>query len=251
MNSTTASHRRAVERASLRPVTASTRVRAWLRSAPSRLLRASLQDFLLLPAVRAWCTRYRVTGVDALQADRGPFLLVGNHASHLDAPAILAALPRHLRHRTAIAAAEDYFYRQALVGQLVSLGVGTFPFPRHGDVGLERAVALLDDGWNVLLFPEGTRSANGDIQRFRCGVGRLVARARVAVVPVAVVGTHAMWPKGRRLPRRGPVEIRFGAAWLPEAERDPRMVADELAGQVAALKAAPVQPAAAPVALLC
>ena len=58
------------------------------------------------------------------------------------------------------------------------------------------------------------------------------------VVPAAVVGTHALFPRGRRLPRRGPVEIRFGAAWLPRADEDPREIADELGRQVAALKAA-------------
>jgi 1-acyl-sn-glycerol-3-phosphate acyltransferase len=205
----------------------------------SNLLRTALQDVLLAPALRTWCTSFQVSGADALDARRGPFLLVANHSSHLDAPAVLSALPRHLRRRTVVAAAEDYFYRDRLIGLLASLGVGTFPFPRQGDAGLERAAALLADGWNVLLFPEGTRSADGDLHRFRSGVGRLQAMTRVLVVPVAIVGTHALWPKGCRLPSRGSVEIRFGKAWLPEPCREPCVVADDLAGQVAALKAAP------------
>lgn len=226
------------ERASPRPATARNSIRGCFCSAPLRWLRAAIQDLLLVPALHSWCTRFHVSGADALDAGRGPFLLVANHASHLDAPTVLAALPRHLRHRTAVGAAEDYFYRDLLVGMLVSLGIGTFPFPRQGDVGLERAAALVENGWNVLLFPEGTRSADGDIQRFRSGVGRLAAKAGVPVVPVAIIGTYAVWPRGRRLPRRGPVEIRFGATWLPRPDPDPRVVADELAGQVAALKAA-------------
>ena len=204
----------------------------------ARLVRALIRDVLLLPAMHAWCTRFRVSGAEQLDDCHGPFVLVANHASHLDAPAVLAALPSHLRHCTAVAAAEDYFYRDPVVGRLASLGIGAFPFPRHGEAGLERAAALLEDGWNVLLFPEGSRSGDGDVHRFRSGIGRLQAMVQVAVVPVAIIGTHAAWPKGRRLPKRGPVEVRFGTPRLPRISDKPCLVADDLARQVAALKAA-------------
>ncbi|HET6319554.1 MAG TPA: lysophospholipid acyltransferase family protein, partial [Chloroflexota bacterium] len=143
-----------------------------------RWLRLIVQDALLVPLVRAFCAPFRARGA---VRESEPLVIVANHTSHLDAPAILAALPPHARHRTAIAAADDYFYRQPLLGLALSLGIGAFPFPRQGSLGLDRAADLLAHGWNVLIFPEGTRSADGALHEFRYGVGRLVARTRAPV----------------------------------------------------------------------
>ena len=106
-------------------------------------------------------TRRRASGRDRLSGIKSPVILVANHTSHIDTPVILAALPRKLRKRTAVAAAADYFYRNKLVASLVSLIFNTVPMERKGG-GLGKQATdhldrLLDEGWNLLVYPEGTR----------------------------------------------------------------------------------------------
>jgi 1-acyl-sn-glycerol-3-phosphate acyltransferase len=135
-----------------------------------------------------------------------PCVFAANHGSHLDSLAFLAALPPALRARTRIAAAEDYWYRRPST-RLAAALCNAFPFPRKGGEGLDRAAALLAEGSCVLLYPAGTREGGG---RFRWGVGELALRASAPVVPVAILGGADAWPKGRRLPRRAALEVRFG-----------------------------------------
>jgi 1-acyl-sn-glycerol-3-phosphate acyltransferase len=209
--------------------------RDWTRWLPCNLFRAALQDALILPAVRAYCAPFRARAETDVTTLRGPVVIVANHASHLDTPAILAALPASIRHRTAVAAAADYFYRDRLVGAAMSLGIGAFPFPRKGRAGIEHAADLLADGWSVLLFPEGTRGSDGAVHAFRMGIGYLLADRVVPVLPVAIMGSHVLWPRGRALPRRGALEVRLGAPWLPEAGMEPRAIVEELERRVTAL----------------
>jgi 1-acyl-sn-glycerol-3-phosphate acyltransferase len=187
---------------------------------------------LLRAVLQAYCQPYVVVGEPPRS---GPLIIVANHASHLDAPAIVAALPEPVRHRIAVAAAEDYFFSRRLLGLLVTLGIGAFPFPRHGDVGLQRAAALLDAGRSVLLFPEGSRSSDGQPHRFRGGIGRLAAATRAPVLPVGVVGSHALWPRGHRLPRRGRLEVRLGEPWQPHGVLSPEEICAEVQRRVCAL----------------
>jgi 1-acyl-sn-glycerol-3-phosphate acyltransferase len=177
-----------------------------------------------------------VEGADRLPADR-PLILTANHGSHLDAPLVLAALPKRLRDRTLVAAAADYFYRDPLRAALAGV-VGAYPFARRGGpsqlrASLDRTASLLDAGWSVLLFPEGTRSRDGCLAPFRAGAICLAGRTGAPIVPVALVGAGAAWPPGRA-PRRAPVVVRFGHGWRPPPG-DPAAAAADLAGAVAAL----------------
>ena len=181
----------------------------WARSVPARAARAILQALTLVPMVRVLCHPLRVEGKRKVRALNGPVVFAANHASHADTVAILAALPRRVRARTAPAAAEDYFFRGRLRGVGAQMAIGAFPFPRHGSEGLRRAGSLLAAGWNVLLFPEGTRSCDGSMRSFRPGVG-LLASSGATIVPVALAGTQDILPKHRRLPRRRPVALVFG-----------------------------------------
>jgi 1-acyl-sn-glycerol-3-phosphate acyltransferase len=204
------------------------------RSRTCARVRGAFQDAVLVPAVRAYCAPFRVTRAPALDTLRGPLVIVANHASHLDTPALLAALPPSLRHRTAIAAASDYFYRSRLLGAACSLGVGTFAFERQGRDGTLRAAELLADGWNVLLFPQGTRGSNDQLP-FRLGVGHLLAETGVPVLPVGITGARNLWPRGQKLPRRGPLEVRIGDPWRPDASLSPRAIVEELQRRVTVL----------------
>jgi 1-acyl-sn-glycerol-3-phosphate acyltransferase len=202
----------------------------WARSWLAGAIRENFLRFVLRPTMNVY-TRRRSTGSDRLSRIKGPVILVANHASHLDTPVILAALPRRLRKRTAVAAATDYFYRNRLVAALVSLIFNTVPVDRDGG-GLgkqatEHLDKLLDQGWNLLLYPEGTRSRSGGLGRVRRGAAVLAERHKLPVVPIRVTGTSAamppgrFWPKrlhGKIMSKRHKVEICFGDPITPSKD---------------------------------
>jgi 1-acyl-sn-glycerol-3-phosphate acyltransferase len=212
---------------------------AWSRSRAGVAVRAMLQRLLLFPLVGWFCRPLRIESDPSLHGMQGPFVFVANHSSHADTALILRALPPRIRRRTAPAAAEDYFFRGRIRGALVSLLVGAFPFPRRGRAGVDRAEQLLEAGWSVLLFPEGTRSADGHVGTFKPGVAMLGARGH-RVVPIGIAGARHVFPKGRTLPRRHAVSIVIGA---PVAIDEPlpaavAAAAERLRGKVSRLHAA-------------
>ena len=81
-----------------------------------------------------------------------------------------------------------------------------------------KAKELIRDGWNIIVFPEGTRSTDGWLQRFRHGTSRLALEMTMPVVPIAIVGAYAAMPKGRSWPRKGrpPIRVRYGKAIYPQ-----------------------------------
>jgi 1-acyl-sn-glycerol-3-phosphate acyltransferase len=199
----------------------------WARSRLAGVARENFQRFALNPAMDYY-TRRRTTGREKVASLKGPVIMVANHASHIDTPVILAALPRRLRKRTAVAAAADYFYRNKLVAAIVSLLFNTVPIERKGGGGLAKSGShldkLLDQGWSLLLYPEGTRSRSGDTGRVKRGAAVLAANHKLTVVPIRVTGTAEAMPPGRWWPKRlrGPlvskrhrIEVSFGEPILP------------------------------------
>jgi 1-acyl-sn-glycerol-3-phosphate acyltransferase len=177
----------------------------WARSRWAISTREAVLRFALAP-IMSFYTRRRTTGRDKLSRVRSPVILVANHGSHMDTPVILAALPRRFRKRTVVAAAADYFYRNKWAAMFVSLIFNTVPMDRCGG-GLDKQSAghvdgLLDRGWNLLLYPEGTRSRNGGVGRLRRGAAVLAARHRVLIVPIRITGTREAMPPGRFWPTR-------------------------------------------------
>jgi 1-acyl-sn-glycerol-3-phosphate acyltransferase len=177
----------------------------WARSKPVVATREAVLRVVLRPTLNYY-TRRRTSGRDNLSRLKAPVILVANHVSHLDTPVILAALPRRFRKRTVVAAAADYFYRNKLIAIIVSVVFNTVPMDRKGG-GLETESAghvdrLLDRGWNLLLYPEGTRSRQGNTGRLRRGAAVLAARHRVQIIPIRVTGTRDAMPPGRFWPTR-------------------------------------------------
>ena len=160
----------------------------------------------------------RVFGGENLDGVQGPVIFYSNHTSHLDATIIMISLPDEWREKTAVGAAKDYFFdvwwRQAFTA-LVYAG---FPIDRGGGAtATNKARELLDDDWSLLVFPEGARSPDGHMQRFRHGTARLCIEAGVAAAPIAIRGAYQAMPKGRNWPRPGrpPVTLRFGSPLYP------------------------------------
>jgi 1-acyl-sn-glycerol-3-phosphate acyltransferase len=152
----------------------------------------------------------RVSGAAALPD--GPCVLVANHSSHADTAALIAALPA--RRRPAVAAAADYWFGGTFLAAICRALCGAFPVRRTGggSADLAAAAGLLAAGHDVIVFPEGTRSRDGEIGEFHRGAARLAALADVPLVPVGISGTRALLPPGGSArPCRTSVTIRIGA----------------------------------------
>lgn len=204
------------------PASAGTPERAsnlsWARTEPVRSLRWLIQQGLSLPFTRAM-THPRVKGDEWLRGLKRPAILAANHVSHADTQILLYAMPDSTREKTVVGAAADYWYRRPWLGRVVSLWLNTFPFSRAGGAQevLHSSSELLKAGWNLLVYPEGTRSEDGRLQEFRPGVGHLATETRSPVVPMHVRGSHRVMPKGRRFPLPAPVTVRIGRPLTPAA----------------------------------
>jgi 1-acyl-sn-glycerol-3-phosphate acyltransferase len=201
----------------------------WARSWAAGVARENFLRFVLGPIMDFYARR-RSTGRERLAGLKGPVILVANHGSHMDTPVILSALPRRLRKRTAVAAAADYFYRNKAVASLVSLLFNTVPIERRGG-GITKGGGhldkLLDQGWNLLLYPEGTRKHGEGTGRVRRGAAVLAAAHNLAIVPIRVTGTRDAMPPGRIWPKRlrgklwskrHRIEVSFGEPIRPNGD---------------------------------
>ncbi len=153
------------------------------------------------------CYRFRVWGADRIPRT-GPVLFVSNHQSFLDLPLIGSAAS--IRHFYILA--RSSLYRSRTFRWLLA-PYNTVPLARgESDIkALRRGIELLDQGQTLLLYPEGTRSADGAIGPFKPGMMLIVKRARPLVIPVAVEGTRAAWPNNKIAPKLfGRVGIKFG-----------------------------------------
>jgi len=200
---------------------------SWNRRLPARAIRrASLPTWILpLARVFAWL---RVDGREHLDAIDRPVMFAANHQSHMDAPVILMALPPRLRYRVATAMAKEFFkahfypnehgraawLTNSLNYYLAALFFNAFPLPQR-EAGARQTLRyigeVLEDGFSVLIFPEGKRTTGGEINRFRPGIGMIAARLGVPVVPVRIEGLDRVLHSTHRMARPGRVRVAFGA----------------------------------------
>ena len=210
----------------------------WVYGPVGRALRSLVQTLLLFPIVR-FLTPVTIRGREQLARLRGPVIVAANHVSHLDTPLVLRVLPRAIRRRLVVAAAKDYFYRGRVRGTLVSLALATYPFDREGGsrASLARTVGLLEGGWSLLIFPEGTRSPSGEIGRVRSGVAVLATQAGVPVLPLCVHGLAAVMPKGTAAPLPGGVVVDVGEPVRPQPDEEVPAFRDRVEASLRALAA--------------
>ena len=201
---------------------------SWNRAWPARAVRRASLPTWILPLARlfAWI---RVEGKDQLDRDviKGPVIFASNHQSHMDTPVILAALPARFRYRVAPAMAKEFFKPHFFPGQysfgerltnglnyyLASLFFNAFPLPQR-EAGARQTLRyigdVLEDGFSVLIFPEGKRTDRGEIDRFRPGIGMIASRLGVPVVPVRIDGLEKVLHHTWRMAKPGRVRVAFG-----------------------------------------
>jgi 1-acyl-sn-glycerol-3-phosphate acyltransferase len=166
----------------------------------------------------------------------GGVLLAANHLSFLDHFLLAAAAPRPLLFMGKTELSRGWAGR-------ANMAFGMIPVDRgSGDLAaLTPVTELLRSGAAVGIFPEGTRSPTGELFRFRSGTARLAATAGVPVVPVGLVGTAQVWPRGSNPPLRRPsrdvLGIRFGTPLAPPSDdgRSRRLFTQALQDAVARL----------------
>lgn len=207
---------------------------AWARRYPARYTRFLATELVTRPMINLLAAP-RVAGVDRLEHVNGPVIFVANHTSHADTPLLLSVLPARWRHRTVVGAAADYFFDTRLKAVLFAWSLNALPIERRRvsrDSPL-RAAALVKEGWNLLLFPEGGRSPDGWGQPHEAGAAWLAVRTGRPVVPIHVAGTERILPKGSGRLRPALTAVTFGRA-IPAGD-DPRRLAGDLERAVAVL----------------
>jgi long-chain acyl-CoA synthetase len=200
--------------------------RTWI----ARLIRRVLLPTVFLPLTRVFAD-LKISGRENLDALDGPVIFAANHQSHLDTPAILASIPRRWRYRIAPAMWKEYFdahfvperhslrerWINSTVYRLLTVLFNAFPIPQ-AETGTRQSLRyigeLIEEGWSILVFPEGERTLTGDIGRFYPGVAMIASRMRVPIVPIRLVGLDQVLHRHTKWPRRGPVQVKIGAPVL-------------------------------------
>ena len=159
--------------------------------------------------------RLRVSGREHVPA-RGGAVIAANHCSYLDPPVMAGCSNRRIVHFMA----RDTLFSNP-VARWFFPRVGVIALDRtKGDLGaLKKAIATLKEGHVIGLFPEGTRSPDGQMREAKGGIGFLIAKGNVPVVPLYISGTFAAFPKGADKLRPGRLVARFGPPISPDEIR--------------------------------
>lgn len=168
--------------------------------------------------------RLRVDGRENLPKD-APFVMVANHASHLDALVLTSVLRGGPSRKVYALAAADTFFTGAVSSSFAAYAINALPVARQGG-GRAGMMAmrerLRDEGFVYVIFPEGTRTRTGALAPFKPGIGMLVAGTSIPVVPCWIDGAFAAWPAGRTMPRPSALRLLIGTALrFPDADDDP------------------------------
>lgn len=184
--------------------------------------------------------RLEVTGREHLPPP--PFVMVANHASHLDALTLAAALPWSAARNAFALAAGDTFFSSTPAAAFAAYAVNALPVWRSRTTAADLAglrARLMEDGAVFILFPEGTRSRTGAMAAFKPGIGALVAGSSVPVVPCWLEGAGAAWPAGQRMPKPGRLRLFIGPPLdfgeVPEDRAGGAVIAERCAEAVRAL----------------
>jgi 1-acyl-sn-glycerol-3-phosphate acyltransferase len=144
-----------------------------------------------------------------------PFIICSNHTSHIDSAVLMTA--SGLPFSTfAMLGARDYFFEAPRVRFVVSRFMNVIPIDRHAQHNsLRNSLAMCGEflqrtRGNLIFYPEGTRSSNGEIQAFKKGAGMFAVELGVPVVPAYIEGARSILAKGKFVPRLGRVTVRFG-----------------------------------------
>jgi len=201
----------------------------WPWLPPFQWIRVAFIEAVMRPLV--WLlANTKVTAPQSIEAET-PLLIVANHVTTFDGPLIEYALPgpirrhiavamsgemlndyRHFRNPEALRATSRFFLPGPFFYCLLTGLFNVFPLPRLRDFqpSFAHSGKAMDHGYHVLVFPEGTRSAAGEMARFRSGIGLLAKQSGAMILPVALRGLGELKSSDKRWFRSGNIEVRVG-----------------------------------------
>lgn len=149
--------------------------------------------------------KFEVFGYENMPTS-GSVLLMMNHASYFDPIFIGAAVKRNLHYMARSTLFKPGFIRWFL------LNMNAFPVNLGSPdrLAIKKALKILDEGKVLLIFPEGTRTIDGNLQKAQDGVGFIAYRTKARVIPVYLDGTRKVLPRGAKIPKTGKITVSFG-----------------------------------------
>jgi 1-acyl-sn-glycerol-3-phosphate acyltransferase len=161
----------------------------WGRGYTARFARNVIQSYFMGPYAR-YLSTLEIRGTENIAGKR-PYIFVANHSSHSDTILLLSAIPTKERRRTVVAAAMDSFfmdYRQAIKTVLYfnAIPVDRLKVNRRS---AQLALELVEDDWNLVIYPEGGRTPDGHLQEFKGGAAYLAERSKATVIPTYIHGS--------------------------------------------------------------
>jgi len=223
----------------------------WPQRFPVTWIRILVFYLVILPLTRLM-SRARVMGRDRLEAVNGPVLFIANHITMVDAAVILLALPASFQRKLAIAMEGEvlrgwrhppgpigWLKRLIFLAQyvlVVSL-FNVFPLPQKS--GFRRSFAFagetMDRGYSVLVFPEGSRTRDGQMHPFMEGIGLLAKNLDVRIVPMKIDGLYQVKNEGRRFAAPDQIHVTIGEPIIISHNDEPASITKLLERRVAAL----------------
>jgi 1-acyl-sn-glycerol-3-phosphate acyltransferase len=166
-----------------------------------------LTKLTIIPAIKLYVGK--VNGLENIPR-HGPFIAAANHVSYMDHLIIGAYLIPHLDKKIHFLAKKEHF--DNILKKAWHIHAGAIPVDREkkGKKALRWAVKALKEGKVIAIHPEGTRSLTGRLQKAKTGVARLALLAKVPVVPIGLIGTFEMLPKGKYFPRFTRATVNIG-----------------------------------------
>lgn len=208
----------------------------WARTPAARAARSALVEGFMRPLTTVLGSP-RLDGLDRLDGLEGPVVFAANHHSHFDTPLLLTSIPRPWRHKIVVGAAADYFFATRVSSAVSAFVIGAIPIERSkvGRKSADLARSLIDEGWSLLIYPEGGRSPDGWGQPFRGGAAYIAKRCGVPVVPIHIEGSGRILRKGKNRPSRATVTVTFGPPLRALEREDARKFAARIEREVAVL----------------
>lgn len=164
-----------------------------------------LLGYSLSKAIAKTFFRYRVVGAENI-IEEGPCIIAANHASFLDPPLAGVACQRAI-HYLARKSLLDWPIMGPLMPEWNVIPVDPKNAERSALMGIIRVVRA---GGAALIFPEGTRSKDGNLQPAQPGIGMIIAKTGAPVVPMRIFGSFDAFPRDRKMPRRAPITVIVG-----------------------------------------
>ena len=214
---------------------------AWARDPLPTVLRAAIVEGPIRLAARVLADP-EIVGTDRLADlqrldETPPVIFTPNHHSHLDTGLMIRSIPRQWRHKLVVAAAADYFFDARWKATLSALALNAVPIDRSstGRRSADLTRELIDDGYSLVIYPEGGRSPDGWGQDWKGGAAYLSGRTGAPVVPVFIDGTGAIYGKGMKRPKRGRTQVVFGTPLTPAEGESTRRFGTRIHDAVATL----------------